>query len=134
MPTPAATVMSDQAPERRDADQHRAGGAGEADMRQRMTGEGLAAQHQEVADQAADDRDDGRRREGVPHEIVVEHDACAVGSCVAVASRSTSWPPDMTKIRPFEAHHVDLGSVEPRQHRAGDHLVDRAERRLAAPR
>ena len=58
MPMPAGERHGDQAPERRDADQHRAGGAGEADMRQRMTGEGLCAQHQEEADQAADHRDE----------------------------------------------------------------------------
>src|ERR1700693_5344946 len=32
----------------------------------------------------------------------------------------------------LHAHHVDLGSVETRQHRARDHFVDGAERRLAA--
>src|SRR5580704_3564485 len=30
------------------------------------------------------------------------------------------------------AHHVDLGSVQARQHRAGDHLIHGAERRLPA--
>src|SRR3984957_10272449 len=30
------------------------------------------------------------------------------------------------------AHHVDLGSVEAREHRAGDHLIHGAERRLPA--
>ncbi len=41
-----------QTPDRRDADQNRAGGAGETDMRKRMTGKGLAAQDEEIADQA----------------------------------------------------------------------------------
>ena len=46
----------DQAPEGRYANQHRTRGAGEADMRQRVTGERLRAQHQEEADEAADHR------------------------------------------------------------------------------
>src|SRR5579884_3303351 len=33
----------------------------------------------------------------------------------------------------LEAHDLDLGSVQPRQDRAGDDLLDRAERGLAAP-
>ena len=63
----------DQAGERRRAHQHRAGGAGEADMRQRVAGKGLAAQNQEIADQPGHQRDDRRRREGVLHEVVLKH-------------------------------------------------------------
>src|SRR5580704_13055937 len=33
----------------------------------------------------------------------------------------------------LQADHIDFGTVEARQHRAGDHLVDGAERGLAAP-
>ena len=58
--------------ERREADQYRAGGAGKADMRQRVTGEGLAAQNKEIADAARDNRHDGRGGEGIAHELVVE--------------------------------------------------------------
>ena len=64
MPTPARAV-ADQARERRDAEQHRARRAGEAGMRQRMAGEGLAAQHQKVPDHAGHDRYDPRGDEGV---------------------------------------------------------------------
>ena len=63
----------DQAPEWRDADEHGARRAGEADMRQRVTGEGLPAQNQEIADAASDDRDHRRRGEGVAHEIIFKH-------------------------------------------------------------
>ncbi len=62
-----------QAPEWRNADQERAGRAGEADMRQRVAGKRLAAQHQEIADRAGQDGDHGRGRERVAHEIVVKH-------------------------------------------------------------
>src|SRR5450755_2041924 len=31
----------------------------------------------------------------------------------------------------LRAHHLDVGVVEPRQHRRGDHFVDGAEYRLA---
>ncbi len=34
---------------------------------------------------------------------------------------------------PLETHHVDLRAIEPRENGPGDHFVDRAERRLAAP-
>ncbi len=61
------------APERRDADQNRAAGAGKTDMGKRMAGEGLPAQDEEITDQPRDDRDDGRRRESIPHEIVFKH-------------------------------------------------------------
>ena len=64
---------ADQPPHRSDADQHRAGRAGKADMRQRVAGEGLSAQHQEIADQPGDDRGDAGCGERVPHEIVVKH-------------------------------------------------------------
>jgi hypothetical protein len=36
-------------------------------------GKGLAAQHQEVADQPRDDRNDGGGLEGVLHEVIVKH-------------------------------------------------------------
>ena len=38
-----------------------------------MTGEGLSAQHQEIADQPRDNSDNGRRLEGVLHEVVFKH-------------------------------------------------------------
>ncbi len=41
---------ADEAGERRKAEQHRPGRAGEADMGERMAGEGLAAQHKKEAD------------------------------------------------------------------------------------
>ena len=47
------------------------------------------------------------------------------------ASRSTSTPPAMTKYAVPHAHDLDLGAIEPRQHRPGDDLVDRAEHRRA---
>ncbi len=63
----------DEAGERRDAEEHGTRGPGEAHMGERMPGEGLPAQHEKVADQPGHDRDDGGRRESVPHEVVVKH-------------------------------------------------------------
>ena len=34
----------------------------------------------------------------------------------------------------LQAHHIDVRAIEPRENRPGDHLVDGAERRLAAAR
>ena len=61
-----------QAEERRQADEPGAGRAGKADMGKRVAGEGLAAQHQEVADGAGDDADDRAGIEGVAHEFIVK--------------------------------------------------------------
>ena len=36
----------------------------------RVAGEGLAAQHEEIADRAGDHRDDAARREGADHEVI----------------------------------------------------------------
>ena len=47
---------SDKAGQRREADKQRAGRAGEADMRQRMAGERLPAQHQEEPDRSGQHR------------------------------------------------------------------------------
>ena len=47
---------ADQACERREAEQNRARRAGEADMRQRVAGERLPAQHQEEPDRAGQHR------------------------------------------------------------------------------
>ena len=81
MPRPAIDGEDRQAEERRQADQHRAGRAGKADMGQRVAGEGLAAQHEEIADRARDDADDGRGDEGVAHELVVEDAHGVPSSC-----------------------------------------------------
>ena len=64
-----------QTPERIDAEQDRAGRAGEADMRKRMTGEGQVAQYQEIPDRPGDDRDDAAGEKGGAHEVVVKHHA-----------------------------------------------------------
>ena len=67
-------MKSDQTPNRRDADQHRASRAGKTDMPERVTGESLAAQHQEIADQPRHDGGDAGGGERVLHEIVIKHD------------------------------------------------------------
>ena len=72
MPIPA-TGEADEAAERRQAEQHRAGRAGEADMRQRVAGEGLAAQHEEEADRPGENRRDPGGGEGGAHEVVFKH-------------------------------------------------------------
>ena len=66
---------ADKAGQRREAEQHRARRPGEADMRQRMAGEGLSAQHEEEADRSGEDRRHARRGEGGAHEIVFKHAA-----------------------------------------------------------
>ena len=70
---PGGDRHTDQAPERRDAEQDGAGGAREADMGQGVTGEALVAEHEEVADGTADQGDDGRSGEGGAHEVVLKH-------------------------------------------------------------
>ena len=114
---PAASVKRDQAPERRDADQHRAGGAGEADMRQRMAGEGLAAQHQEEADQPADHRDEPAAAKAFcmkSYVNMVLAMVVLVGIALHVEAARHHEDPAV------QPHHVDLGPIEARQHRAGD--------------
>ena len=78
MPIPAATVNPTSPQIGADADQHRAGRAGETDMGQRVAGESLAAQHQEITDQPRHDGGDASGREGVPHEIVFKHGVMTV--------------------------------------------------------
>ena len=97
----------EQPPQRRDADQDGAGRAGETDMGERVAGEGLAAQHQEIADGAGQDRDDRRRGKGVAHEIVVKHGWNAPVRARGPARRRDGdrpvrcdGQPDMTKICP----------------------------------
>ena len=53
---------ADQAGERRKAEQDRTRRAGEADMRQRVAGEGLAAQHEKNSRPSRPERDDAARR------------------------------------------------------------------------
>ena len=64
---------ADQARKRRYAEQHRARRAGEADMRQRVSGERLPAQHEEEPDRARKQRRHAGRGEGGAHEIVFKH-------------------------------------------------------------
>ena len=64
---------ADEPGERRKAEQRRAGRAGETDVAERVAGEGLAAQHQEIADRARQDRRDAGGREGGAHEVVFKH-------------------------------------------------------------
>lgn len=78
-----------QTPDRRHADQNRARGAGETDMGKRMTGKRLSTQHEEIADQTRDDRDDRRRREGMLHEVVFKHRWAALLAHCASACAST---------------------------------------------
>ena len=56
MPIPADEGKADKARERRQAEQDRSRRAGEADMRQRMAGEGLPAQHEEESDRSGEHR------------------------------------------------------------------------------
>ena len=48
------------------------GGAGKADMGKRVAGEGLAPEHEEIADRAGNDADNGAGIEGVAHEFIVK--------------------------------------------------------------
>ncbi len=51
--------------------------AGERDVAERVAGEHLRAQHDEVADQPAGERDRGAGQEGVADELLREHQAVA---------------------------------------------------------
>ena len=82
---PAATVIATSPHSGDDADQHRAGGAGEADMRQRVAGESLRRAAPGNSRPARDHRDDAGGGEGVAHEIVVKHACRAVVVLVRVA-------------------------------------------------
>ena len=62
-----------QAPQRRQPDQSGAGGAGETDMRQRVTGKRLPAHHQKIADDARHHGDDAGGGESIGHEFILEH-------------------------------------------------------------
>jgi len=64
---------SDEAAERRKPEQDRPGRAGETDMRQRMTGKGLAAQNEKEPYRPGENRRDARGGKGGPHEVVVKH-------------------------------------------------------------
>ena len=61
-----------EAEERRQADEDGASGAGKADVAERMAGEGLAAQHQKVADGAGDQAHHRAGGIGVAHELIGE--------------------------------------------------------------
>ena len=73
---PATSVKATSPQSGEIPEQHGTRGAGEADMRQRMAGEGLRAQHEEESDEPADHRDDAGGGERVLHEVIREHGAC----------------------------------------------------------
>ena len=56
-------------------DRRRREGSGEGDVAERIAGEDLAAQDDEIADQPAGERDECAGEEGVPHEFMGEHQA-----------------------------------------------------------
>src|SRR6267143_1289455 len=71
MATPAPSER-EQADDRIEREDHGAGRAREADVRQRVSRESGSPQDDEVADRPGDDRDDRARLEGVDHELVAE--------------------------------------------------------------
>ena len=73
MPKPARTVKPTRPASGGRPNSTAPGRAGEADMRQRMAGESLAAQHEKEADRPRENRDDAGGREGGAHEIIVKH-------------------------------------------------------------
>ena len=77
-------------------------------------------------------RHDAARREGVTHEFIVKHAIVTVVVLVRWASLSTSCRAGHDEDLAAGPHHLDLRAIEARQHGRRDHLVDRAERRLAA--
>ncbi len=64
---------ADEAGEGREAEQDRARRAGEADMGERVAGEGLAAQDEEEADRSGEHGRNARGREGGAHEVIFKH-------------------------------------------------------------
>ncbi len=131
---------ADQPPDRRQADQDRAGRAGKADMAERMTGKSLPAQHQEIAHQS---RHDGRHAGGgerIAHEIVFKHGGdrdggddrdVVVTMVVQMVGAFDVAPARQHEDMAVGAHHADSRAVELRQHRRRHHLGDGAERGMA---
>ena len=66
---PAADAEHRQAERDRDPDEDGEGRAGKADVRERVRGERVAADHDEVADEPRRDRDERAADESVAHEV-----------------------------------------------------------------
>src|SRR5271169_1382745 len=64
---------ADEAPDRREPDQSSASRTSEADMRERMARESLAAHHEEKADDPRNDRDDAGGSKRIDHEVILKH-------------------------------------------------------------
>ncbi len=122
--------------------------AGEADMRKRMAGEGLSAQHEEIADDAGNDGDHGRGGEGIAHEVIFKHAMIPRARKGRANARRGNFVVGMAMFVPMRVgldivaagHHenaaldaddIDGRAIELGEDRRRDHLFDRAERRLA---
>ncbi len=78
---PSASAIADRGREQSDPDVDSGGGgrerAGERDVAERVAGEHLGAEHNEVPDQPARERDRGTGEPGVADELLREHQATA---------------------------------------------------------
>src|SRR5581483_9875839 len=72
-------------------------GAREADVGQRIPGEGQLAQHDEEADESDDDADDGAGGVGVLHEVVLQR-LGNHGLCSSSVATKTREPVRMTSM------------------------------------
>ena len=88
-------------------------------MGQRVAGEGLRAQHQEEANQPADHRDDAAAAKAFCMKSYVNM-VPAVVVLVRVALHVVAAGHDEDAA--VDAHDVDFGTVEARQHGSGDHF------------
>ena len=129
---PSSSAISDRGGEQPDADVDPGGGggerAGEGDVAERVAGEHLRAEHDEVADQAARERDRGAGQPGVADELVREHHARRLDGAGAAVQQG-----GMVDRRAREpGDHVDgerdRGDVEP------DRDSCRSRRARARPR
>src|SRR5262249_25674981 len=69
---------------------------GEGDVAERVAGEHLRSEDDDVADEPACERDERPREERVAHELVREHQAAAAGESRRPRRRSSSAPPART--------------------------------------
>ena len=82
--------------------------------RQRVAGEGLAAQHEEEADRARENRRDAGGGEGGAHEVVFKHarrrarDECAVIVLVPMRVALDVDAARHDEIAVLDAHDLDL--------------------------
>ena len=136
-------VDDDEAPQRADADEERAGAAGRADVAERLAGERLAAHHREHADHAGDDRDERADAERGLDRVAAEEararrsaatdaaltrrplvlETAAVAAAAAVPRELSLAGAGDDQHAVVDVQHVDVVAVELAEHVGADDLV-----------